>query len=146
MTKRKSERLLPYTTMSVTAGEKDVIQERQRQITEEHWTPDLDDKWTERDLAAAAATYAYGATYDDYTRSFQLSPHRWGRSRLGEMWPSGWDTENYKPTTARRDLVKAAALILAEIERIDRKAERDRSKALDEVVGNASLEAEYGTR
>lgn len=145
MTKRKSERL-PYTTMRVTVGEKDVILERVRQITEENWTPDIDDKWTEGDLAAAAAAYAWGATYSDYTRSFQLNPHRVGKSRVGEMWPSGWDIDNYKPTTPRRDLVKAAALILAEIERIDRKAERDRNKALDEAQEQFLMEREYGTR
>lgn len=37
-----------------------------------------------------------------------------------EVWP--WDESWWKPTTPRRDLVKAAALILAEIERLDRMA------------------------
>ncbi len=35
-------------------------------------------------------------------------------------WP--WDEQWWKPSTARRDLIKAGALILAEIERIDRVA------------------------
>jgi hypothetical protein len=35
-------------------------------------------------------------------------------------WP--WDLKWWKPTTPRRDLVKAAALIVAEIERLDRAA------------------------
>lgn len=33
-------------------------------------------------------------------------------------WP--WDEQWWKPSTARRDLVKACALALAEIERLDR--------------------------
>jgi hypothetical protein len=37
-----------------------------------------------------------------------------------KMWP--WARQWWKPTGARRDLVKAAALLLAEIERIDRAA------------------------
>lgn len=35
-----------------------------------------------------------------------------------EVWP--WDESWWKPTNRRRDLVKAGALILAEIERLDR--------------------------
>jgi hypothetical protein len=35
-----------------------------------------------------------------------------------QIWP--WDRKWWKPTDRRRDLVKAAALILAEIERLDR--------------------------
>ena len=37
-----------------------------------------------------------------------------------EVFP--WEDAWWKPTTPRRDLVKAAALILAEIERLDRMA------------------------
>ncbi|MGA4817142.1 hypothetical protein ACPA9J_29995 [Pseudomonas aeruginosa] len=35
-------------------------------------------------------------------------------------WP--WDEQWWKPTTVRRDMVKACALALAEIERLDRTA------------------------
>jgi hypothetical protein len=38
------------------------------------------------------------------------------------FWP--WEASWFKPSTARRDLIKAGALILAEIERLDRAAER----------------------
>ena len=38
------------------------------------------------------------------------------------MWP--WTSEWWKPSTRRRMLVKAAALILSEIERLDRAASR----------------------
>lgn len=42
------------------------------------------------------------------------------RADVPELWP--WPSEWWKPTDVRRDLVKAGALILAEIERLDRAA------------------------
>ncbi|MFP3428780.1 hypothetical protein SB781_03420 [Paraburkholderia sp. SIMBA_061] len=85
---------------------RDVIIERQRQMSVEGWTPEHDDEHEIGELARAAACYAANAT------GFRL------QSRVN-IWP--WDKAWWKPTTPRRDLVKAAALILAEIERIDRK-------------------------
>lgn len=77
----------------------DVLAERLRQVTAEGWTPDRDDTYTFGELAEAASAYLR-----------HVSLH----------WPNGWDKAWYKPTTRRRDLVKSAALILAEIERLDR--------------------------
>ena len=34
------------------------------------------------------------------------------------FWP--WDGNRWKPSTPRNDLIKAAALLIAEIERLDR--------------------------
>jgi len=48
------------------------------------------------------------------TRYADLSPISW------RTWP--WAEKWWKPKNERRDLVKAAALILAEIERLDRAA------------------------
>ena len=39
-----------------------------------------------------------------------------------DVWPFQWDKKWLKSTSSRRDLVKAAALIVAEIERLDRAA------------------------
>jgi hypothetical protein len=47
-----------------------------------------------------------------------------GRDEL--FWP--WAAEWYKPTDRRRDLVKAASLLLAEIERLDRQTLREDQK------------------
>jgi hypothetical protein len=44
----------------------------------------------------------------------------WKRSAVLEIWPSSWGAHWLKDTAPRRDLVKAGALILAEIERLDR--------------------------
>lgn len=87
----------------------DVLEERERQITAEGWTPEHDDEHENGELAAAAATYATSAA----DCIVHVQPYQ-------NTWP--WQNSWWKPTTPRRDLVKAAALILAEIERLDREA------------------------
>lgn len=90
-----------------------VINERQRQINAEGWTPKHDDKHTDGALALAASCYAYVAAIQ--SPGSGMSYKDWPKLKF---WP--WDEEWWKPTDPRRDLVKAAALIIAEIERIDR--------------------------
>ncbi|KGA43628.1 hypothetical protein KU75_00180 [Pectobacterium odoriferum] len=90
-----------------------VINERQRQINAEGWTPKHDDKHTDGALALAASCYAYVAAIQ--SPGGGMSYEEWPKLKF---WP--WGEEWWKPTDPRRDLVKAAALIIAEIERIDR--------------------------
>ena len=88
----------------------DVLAERRRQQAGEGWTHERDDTYTDGELARAASAYAAASTYyhaDPYAAVLSIWP-----------WSRGW----LKPTTPRRDLVKAGALILAEIERLDRAA------------------------
>lgn len=92
---------------------RDVIAERFRQVSREGWTAAHDDGHSHGELAKAAASYAYNAAEGDLGR-------RWNAGQPPVVWP--WDRESWKPTDRRRDLVKAAALILAEIERLDRLA------------------------
>ena len=87
----------------------DIANERKRQITTEGWTPEHDDAHTTGELAIAAGCYAIGS---------QLSGER--DRVFARYWP--WHKAWWKPDTARRMLVKAGALIVAEIERIDRAA------------------------
>lgn len=91
----------------------DIQEERFRQISAEGWTPEHDDTHTEGEIAMAAAAYAISGAGGRDT-------YRYGRpARLAEIvWP--WSKAWWKPTDRRRDLVKAAALIIAEIERLDR--------------------------
>ena len=84
----------------------DVISERQRQRAVEGWTSEHDDAYQNSELADAAACYAINA-------------HNQGLSTPAH-WP--WAPDWWKQSGPRRDLVKAGALILAEIERIDRAA------------------------
>ena len=84
----------------------DVIAERQRQRAIEGWTSEHDDAYQNSELADAAACYALHA----HNQGFSTPAH----------WP--WSPDWWKQSGARRDLVKAGALILAEIERLDRAA------------------------
>lgn len=83
----------------------DIANERFRQVEDEGWTPDHDDEYDEGALAQAALCYVYASVFDP--GDFPL-----------RYWP--WDKEWWKPADNRRNLVKAAALIVAEIERLDR--------------------------
>lgn len=102
---------------AATPALNDVIAERQRQITTEGWTPEHDDQHSDNELAGAAACYAMNMHdfYIHYTDELN-----WSEAPKPDDWP--WSEEWWKPTNPRRDLVKAAALILAEIERLDRAA------------------------
>ncbi|WP_321810122.1 hypothetical protein [Burkholderia sp. BCC1985] len=99
----------------LTDAARDVLAERRRQVEAEGWTPEHDDEHDAGEMAAAASAYALAASDEIYPLSqgdgkYRLkSPNMW-------MWESKW----WKPTTPRRNLVKAGALILAEIERLDR--------------------------
>lgn len=94
----------------------DIASERQRQIAAEGWTPEHDDvEHDSGDLAAAGSAYALHA-------ADMLNPYSQGDGRdlIPDFWP--FSKKWWKPTDARRDLVKAGALIAAEIDRIDRAA------------------------
>ncbi len=87
----------------MTQAAQDVLAERRRQIEVEGWTPEHDDaEHLPDELALAAASYICADEGD--------APPA--------IWP--WDRAWWKPSTPRRNLVKAGALILAEIERLDR--------------------------
>ncbi|WP_052130599.1 hypothetical protein [Erwinia typographi] len=83
----------------------DVKNERRRQMTTAGHTPAGDDRYRHGVLANAGAAYALQAA----------NPHN---NTVPAAWP--WRHDLFRSTTPRRDLIKAAALILAEIERIDR--------------------------
>lgn len=90
-----------------TAAARDVLTERQRQVSAEGWTAEHDDEHGGGEMVEAAICYAQGYKV-------------WHPSGTHQRWP--WALKWWKPTNRRRDLVKAGALILAEIERIDRRA------------------------
>lgn len=94
---------------------RDVVRERRRQIGVEGWTPEHDDGHDAGSLAAAASAYAIAA-------ADKLHPYSQGDADFyrqpPDAWP--WHFKWWKPKDPRTALVKAGALILAEIERIDR--------------------------
>lgn len=84
----------------------DVIAERIRQQSVEGFSTEQDDTYVGCQLAAAAICY--------------IEP----MEAMG-YWPADWHDDSFKPTNERRNLVKAAALIIGEIERIDRKSDAE---------------------
>lgn len=104
-----------------------ITQERLRQMNEEGYTPDHDDDHG-TDLVPAAIAYALSSTPpEDPEDAFgHKDPALW--------WP--WDIHGFKPNGAAvdggvRDLVKAGALIAAEIDRRLRLPEWDDSEDAD---------------
>lgn len=85
----------------------DIVAERDRQIVHEKFDAFHDDHHGNGELAQAAACYAENSV--DVNGPNNSVP---------AMWP--WHDSWWKPGDRRRDLVKAGALIVAEIERLDR--------------------------
>lgn len=111
----------------LTDAARDVLAERQRQVSAEGWTPEHDDEHDRGELARAAGCYAIVAgscqgwsadTYSGVQAPSSVEDDH--DEEATTFWP--WDKEWWKPKNPRRDLVRAAALILAEIERLDRAA------------------------
>ncbi len=86
----------------------EIAAERKRQVEQEGWSEAHDDTHDTGDLAVAAACYALNATWLNHIGKRELVDKYF-------PWPGGW-----KPKDPRRDLIRAAALIVAEIERLDR--------------------------
>ncbi|WP_349618166.1 hypothetical protein [Azotobacter salinestris] len=92
----------------LTAAARDVLAERRWQIEVEGFSLEHDSQYDLGELPAAAACYALFA---------QRQVLGLRRNEPDHAWP--WILEWWKPGDARSALVKAGALILAEIERID---------------------------
>ena len=117
----------------LTQAAADVLAERERQVAVKGWTPEHDDWHKCGELAIAAACYAAHAgarvvieAYDlTGTGTGMVETKKWVSSAqefVGRMWP--WARKWWKPRSTRRNLVRAAALLLAEIERLDRASAR----------------------
>jgi hypothetical protein len=119
---------------ALSKAAQDVLAERSRQISAEGWTPEHDDQHSDGSLARAAACYATADMLPLRTKieDVDVSGGRgdspmWGtRSfRVPKLWPASWHATWWKPKDERSNLVRAAALLLAEIERMDRAAPKD---------------------
>lgn len=97
----------------MTKALEDVAAERFRQVEVEGWTADHDDTHGAAQMGYAAAAYVLSAA-----GHYGPDRARW----VPGFWP--WDRHWWKPRSPREDLVRAAALIVAEIERLDRAAKR----------------------
>lgn len=96
-----------------------IADERKRQVEAEGFTPETDDRDNaDLELAYGAAAYAASAAGDADASLF---------------WPSGWNPYLFKPTGDVRDLVRAGALIVAELERRAREAAASHPALLETV-------------
>lgn len=94
-----------------------IAAERQRQIEVEGRDSRNDDLQTRGELAQAAKAYLESATLGAVLAN-PVDKHHY----LVQMfWPHIWEPQELKPSNAIRDLVKAGALIAAEIDRLQRK-------------------------
>lgn len=118
---KRQEARIARLQNGITNASADVLAERKRQVEEEGWTPAHDDTHVNDEIAALATFYAMppGA------RAWPFTGSGYGDTLGDAILPDGgWYA---RAGDRRRDLVKAGALILAEIERIDRAAAK-RSK------------------
>lgn len=90
-----------------SAGAVAILNEREAQETREGWTPAHDDQYQREELLLAAVAYISRLE----TTKPQGPP---------KYWP--WDANWWKPKDRRSNLIKAGALIAAEIDRLDRSA------------------------
>ncbi|WP_395554037.1 hypothetical protein [Pseudomonas aeruginosa] len=93
----------------------DVQAERRRQVEAEGWTPEHDDEHDSGEIACAAACYALPPAHP---ARIEGALGRYGRDP--NIWPWTRDWWKPAPNDRRRELIKAGALVLAEIERLDR--------------------------
>lgn len=86
-----------------------IAKERERQIAEEGWTAEHDDQHKNGELARAAIAYIANGLLDVVMTS--------------ALWPRQWERAWFKPKDRIRNLVRAGALIAAEIDRLQREQE-----------------------
>lgn len=103
----------PPAPDAVSKALSDITAERRRQIEVEGWTPEHDDQYSNGGMATAAACYILNGVG---------SPNPAPPNAFPTWWP--WASRWWKPKDRRSDLIRAAALIAAEIERLDRAALR----------------------
>lgn len=97
-------------------GVKAIAAERERQLHAEGFTRDGDQQYRRGELARAATAYVQLAAMD--LEAGTRNHIAWREP--ASVWP--WAPEWWKPVDARRDLVRAGALIAAQIDAIDSQA------------------------
>jgi hypothetical protein len=97
-----------------TQGVELVRVERLRQILEYGYTTEHDASYQHNQLPAAALTYLQSALIRETYKPDAQGPYL--ADQVSDSWP--WDEDCFNPTTTLRDLTKAAALIIAEIDRL----------------------------
>lgn len=94
-----------------------IAQERRGQIEREGYAPSEDDEYTGGELVQAAVAYALWGVSGAETDADR-------RAHLAVHWPGTWNPAAFKPRDDRANLVRAGALIAAELDRMDREEGR----------------------
>ena len=92
----------------MTQGLRDVIDERHRQKHVLNWSPEHDLGYKNHELVMAAMNYA---------DPLAATPEHKETPPKAAFWP--WSLDWWRPSSYRRNLIKAIALLLAELDRHD---------------------------
>src|SRR5687768_7613607 len=92
-----------------TNGANLIAKERQRQMEQEGWPPEHDDQHKREELVSAAIAYLM-ADETDFSDNLYTAAYA--------FWP--WSSEFWKPKDRLSNLIRAGALIAAEIDRLHR--------------------------
>ena len=102
-----------------------IAEERARQMSEENWNSLHDDQHKNRELAAAALSYLKHYVARAWTFKNELGmpgitdgEETYRSEEMPDSWP--WEEGDWKPKNPMRDIVRAGALIAAEIDRLQR--------------------------
>ena len=106
----------PAQAVDLGTGVAAIADERQRQLQAEGFTREKDQQYRRGELAKAATAYVQLAAMD--LEAGTRNHIAW--CEPAAVWP--WAPEWWKPVDARRDLVRAGALIAAQIDLIDSQA------------------------
>lgn len=100
-----------------------IKKERERQIKKENRTSGTDDIYINQELLHASKAYIESSTI------FQRNENTATKlSIIGILtWPRSWDVSFFKPEDSISDLVRAGALIAAEIDRLQRIDEHNKN-------------------
>ncbi|MFC7515049.1 hypothetical protein ACFQUU_08540 [Herbaspirillum sp. GCM10030257] len=102
---------------------REIAAERERQVSAEGWSETHDDEHGDDSLLMAAICYAMPTELRQPVKPQHVVVGRVSTPYAVPIWwPESWCATWWKPKDRRRDLIRSTALIVAEIERIDRAA------------------------
>jgi hypothetical protein len=104
----------------------EIAAERRKQVLVKGFTPEHDDQHRNYELSEAAACYA---AIEELT-----------------IWPEGWGSisDAFTGKTIRETLIIAAALLVAEIERLDRAEKRHKERGINPYLEANEQSADDG--
>lgn len=119
-TSKRTAKATSVGIIELLSGVELISAERARQISKEEWTPKHDDTHHQFELPLAAISYVTAVVLPDEWLNGQQK-----QTRPPKHWP--WAKKWWKPSDDPvRNLIKAGALIAAEIDRLNRRKSKAR--------------------